>query len=68
MPVLEGMQYKSPMGDMYLRPCDHQAQIPIAIAPVVSTTYPYYGVPTIIPASIASIEESATGNPRCGKK
>lgn len=68
MPVLEGMHYRGPMGDIYLRACDHQAQIPFVAAKIASVTYPYYGVPTIIPASEASIKENDTGNPRCSTK
>jgi branched-chain amino acid transport system substrate-binding protein len=68
IPVLEGMHQKSLNGEIYLRACDHQMQSPLPVAVINSKTYPYVGVPTMIPASAIAIEESAIDNPRCKKK
>jgi branched-chain amino acid transport system substrate-binding protein len=68
MPVLEGFRMKSLIGEVYIRPCDHQIQMPMAVVEVVSPKYPYYGPATVLPASTVSIEESATGNQRCKGK
>ena len=65
---LEGMRQKSLNGEIYLRACDHQMQSPLPVAVINSKTYPYVGVPTMIPASAIAIEESAIDNPRCKKK
>jgi branched-chain amino acid transport system substrate-binding protein len=68
MPILEGMHQKSLNGELYLRPCDHQMQSPLPMVTITSKTYPYFGVPTMIPAAAIEIEEMATDNPRCKKK
>lgn len=68
IPVLEGMHQKSLNGEIYLRACDHQVQSPLPVAVISSKTYPYVGVPTMVPASDIAIEESAIDNPRCHKK
>jgi branched-chain amino acid transport system substrate-binding protein len=68
IPALEGLKEKTIVGDVWIRPCDHQMQSPMAVVEINSTKYPYYGAPTIIPASEVMIEESATGNPRCKGK
>jgi branched-chain amino acid transport system substrate-binding protein len=65
MPAFEGLHMKGLNGDEWIRPCDHQLEKPMPIAVVKSVNYPYYGVPTIIPAARIEIEESATGNARC---
>jgi branched-chain amino acid transport system substrate-binding protein len=67
MPVLEGFRMKSLNGEIWLRPCDHQIQTPFAVAEITSGKYPYYSVPTLLPASAVGIEESLTGNSRCKK-
>jgi len=68
MPVLEGFRANMPIGEVYIRPCDHQIQMPMAVVEVVSTKYPYIGPATILSASTVSIEEDATGNARCKGK
>jgi branched-chain amino acid transport system substrate-binding protein len=68
MPVLEGFRTKMPIGEVSIRPCDHQIQMPMVVVEVVSTKYPYIGPATILPASTVSVEESATGNQRCKGK
>jgi branched-chain amino acid transport system substrate-binding protein len=65
IPVLEGFREHTIAGDIWIRPCDHQMQMPMAVVEINSTKYPYYGAPTMLPASAVGIEESATGNPRC---
>jgi len=42
-----------------------RCKMPMAVVEVNSTKYPYYGAPTMLSAPAVSIEESATGNPRC---
>ena len=68
IPAMEGMHQKSINGDIYLRPCDHQLQIPMPVVTLGSTKYPYFGVPTLIPASTVEIEETAVDNSRCKRK
>lgn len=68
IPAMEGMHQKSINGDIYLRACDHQLQIPMPVVTLGSTKYPYFGVPTLIPASTVEIEEAAVDNPRCKRK
>jgi branched-chain amino acid transport system substrate-binding protein len=67
IPAMEGMHYKSINGDIYLRPCDHQLQLPMPVGTIASTKYPYIGVPTLIPASVVEVEETAIDNSRCKK-
>ena len=68
IPVLEGMHQKSLNGEIYLRACDHQLQTPLPVVALTSTKYPYFGVPTLIPASAVEIEETTIDNPRCKKR
>jgi branched-chain amino acid transport system substrate-binding protein len=68
VPALEGMRERSLLGEVWIRPCDHQIQAPMAVVEINSTKYPYYGAPTVLPMSATTIEESATGNPRCKGK
>lgn len=68
IPAMEGMHQKSINGDIYLRPCDHQLQAPMPVVIIADTKYPYFGVPTLIPASKVEIENTAVDNPRCKKK
>jgi len=68
MPVLEGMHQKSIKGDIYLRACDHQLIGPQPATTISSTTYPYFGPITMIPASAIAIDEAEIDNPRCKKK
>jgi branched-chain amino acid transport system substrate-binding protein len=68
VPAFEGLREKTVVGDVWIRPCDHQMQTPMAVVEINSMKYPYYGAPTMIPASAITIEESLTGNPRCKGK
>ncbi|MEW6666129.1 MAG: ABC transporter substrate-binding protein [Thermodesulfobacteriota bacterium] len=68
IPAMEGMRQKTLNGEAYLRACDHQLLIPMPVASVRSTKYPYLGVPTLIPAAAVEIEETAVENPRCRRK
>ena len=68
IPAMEGMRQKSLNGEVYLRACDHQLMVPLPVATVSSTKYPYFGVPTMIPASTLEIEETEVDNPRCKRK
>jgi branched-chain amino acid transport system substrate-binding protein len=68
IPAFEGLKEKTVIGDIWIRPCDHQIQNAMAVVEVNSMKYPFYGAPTIIPASAVMIPEGETGNPRCKGK
>jgi branched-chain amino acid transport system substrate-binding protein len=68
IPAMEGMHQKSVNGEAYMRACDHQLMVPLPVATITSTQYPYLSVPTIIPASTLEIDETEIDNPRCKRK
>jgi branched-chain amino acid transport system substrate-binding protein len=68
IPAIEGNRVKGLIGDLWVRPCDHQLLMPIPVVTITSTKPPYFSSPTILPPSKIAIEESATGNPRCTGK
>ena len=61
----EGLTYEGPAGAWYMRPCDHQAQIPVWIAEMVKDSkffkHAFVGVPTEIPAKDIEITCEQTG-------
>jgi len=61
----EGLTYDGPAGKYYMRPCDHQAQIPVWIAEMVKDNkffkHAFVGVPTEIPAKDIEITCEQTG-------
>jgi len=65
IPVMEGLRLTTLNGEAYIRACDHQLQMPLPLAEIVSTEPPYYGVPTMIPAEQIAIEAKSLNNPRC---
>jgi branched-chain amino acid transport system substrate-binding protein len=68
IPALEGLHQQTLNGEAYLRACDHQLIAPHPATTIISTTYPYFGVPTMIPAAAVAIDEAEIDNPRCKKK
>jgi len=67
----EGLSYDGPAGTWYMRPCDHQAQVPIWIAEIVKDSsfykHAYVGIPTMIPAKDIAVPCAETGCPGLGK-
>ncbi|UCF85930.1 MAG: ABC transporter substrate-binding protein [Desulfobacteraceae bacterium] len=61
----EGLTYEGPAGTYYMRPCDHQAQIPVWIAEMVKDSkffkHAFVGEPTMIPAKDIEITCEETG-------
>ncbi len=67
----EGLSYDGPAGTWYMRPCDHQAQVPIWIAEIVDDNpfykHAYVGTPTMIPAKDITVPCGETGCPGVNK-
>lgn len=67
----EGLTYEGPAGKWYMRPCDHQAQVPIWIAEIVKDNpfykHAYVGEPTMIPAKDIEVPCAETGCPGLAK-
>ncbi|MCP4577711.1 MAG: ABC transporter substrate-binding protein [Deltaproteobacteria bacterium] len=67
----EGLSYDGPSGTWYMRPCDHQAQVPIWIAEIVKENpfykHAYVGTPTMIPAKDIAVPCAETGCPGLNK-
>lgn len=67
----EGLSYDGPSGTWYMRPCDHQAQVPIWIAEIVKDNpfykHAYVGTPTMIPAKDIEVPCAETGCPGLNK-
>ena len=61
----EGLTYEGPAGVWYMRPCDHQAQLPVWVAEMVKDSkffnHAFVGAPTMIPAKDIEIPCEATG-------
>jgi len=61
----EGLTYEGPAGTWYMRPCDHQAQIPVWIAEMVKESkffkHAFVGEPKMIPAKDIEITCEETG-------
>ena len=61
----EGLTYEGPAGTWYMRPCDHQAQIPVWVATMVKDSefykHAFVGKPTMIPAKDIEITCEETG-------
>jgi len=61
----EGLSYKGTGGMMVMRACDHQAQVPIWIAEIVTQSkfmkLPYVGEPVMIPAKDIEVPCEETG-------
>jgi branched-chain amino acid transport system substrate-binding protein len=61
----EGLAYDGPAGTQYMRPEDHQAQIPAWVAEIVPKSsffdHPFVGTPTMISAEDISIPATETG-------
>lgn len=61
----EGLTYEGPAGTWYMRPCDHQAQIPVWVAIMVKDSefykHAFVGKPTMIPAKDIEITCEETG-------
>ena len=69
IPAMEGMHQKNINGDIYLRlPAITKLQIPMPVVTLGSTEYPYFGVPTLIPASTVEIERDGGRQPEMQKK
>ncbi|MBW2636158.1 MAG: ABC transporter substrate-binding protein [Deltaproteobacteria bacterium] len=63
----EGLTYDSIAGPWYMRPCDHQAQVPMWMAEIVADNeyfkHAYVGVPKMIPAKDIEVPCEETGCP-----
>lgn len=61
----EGLTFEGPAGTWYMRPCDHQAQIPVWIAEMVKESkffkHAFVGEPTMIPAKDIEVPCNETG-------
>lgn len=61
----EGLSYDGIAGTWYMRPCDHQAQIPMWMAEIVETNeffkHAYVGKPTMISAKDIEVPCAETG-------
>ena len=61
----EGLTYNGPTGAIYMRPEDHQAQLPAWVAEIVPQSpffdHPFVGTPTMIPAEDISVPVAETG-------
>ena len=61
----EGLTYEGPAGTWYMRPCDHQAQLPVWVAVMVKDSefykHAFVGKPTMIPAKDIEITCEETG-------
>ncbi|SFN07930.1 ABC transporter substrate-binding protein [Thermodesulforhabdus norvegica] len=61
----EGLTFEGPAGTWYMRPCDHQAQVPYWIAEVVKENkfydHAYVGEPVMIPAKEVEVPCEETG-------
>ena len=61
----EGLTYEGPAGTWYMRPCDHQAQIPVWVAEMVKESkffkHAFVGKPKMIPAKNIEITCEETG-------
>ena len=65
IPAMEDMRQTTLNGEAYLRACTHTLQSDLPVGEVVSTSPPYYSVPSIIKADQIVIESEAIDNPRC---
>ena len=67
----EGLTYKGICGEWYMRPCDHQAQVPLWLAKVVKDSkyfdHAHVGEPTMIPPKDVEVPCSKTGCPGLAK-
>ncbi|MBW2545471.1 MAG: ABC transporter substrate-binding protein [Deltaproteobacteria bacterium] len=67
----EGLTYEGIAGKWYMRPCDHQAQVPMWIAEIVEDNdffkHAYVGKPTMIPAKDIEVPCNETGCPGLAK-
>ena len=67
----EGLTYDGIAGKWYMRPCDHQAQIPMWMAEIVKDSeyfkHAYVGTPTMIPAEDIAVPCEETGCPGLSK-
>lgn len=67
----EGLTYEGPAGTWYMRPYDHQAQLPVWIAEIVKDNpwfkHAYAGKPTMIPAWDVEVPCAETGCPGLAK-
>lgn len=63
----EGLTFEGPAGKWYMRPCDHQAQVPIWMAEIVKDNpfykHAYVGSATMIPAKDIEVPCNETGCP-----
>ena len=61
----EGLTYEGPAGTWYMRPCDHQAQIPVWVAEMVKESkffkHAFVGEPKMIPPKDIEITCEETG-------
>jgi branched-chain amino acid transport system substrate-binding protein len=61
----EGLTYEGPAGTWYMRPCDHQAQIPVWVAKMVKDSkffkHAFVGEPKMIPPKDIEITCEETG-------
>jgi len=61
----EGLTYEGPAGTWYMRPCDHQAQLPVWVAEMVKESkffkHAFVGTPTMIPPKDIEITCEQTG-------
>lgn len=61
----EGLTYEGPAGAWYMRPCDHQAQLPVWVAEMVKESkffkHAFVGKPTMIPPKDIEITCEQTG-------
>jgi len=67
----EGMIYDGPAGKRYMRPCDHQAQLPIWTAKIVKDNpffdHAFVGEATTIPAKFIAVPCQKSGCPGLAK-
>jgi branched-chain amino acid transport system substrate-binding protein len=68
----EGLAYDGIAGKWYMRPCDHQAQVPYWAAEIVKDNeyydFAYIGDPIMIPAASVEVACEDTGCERIAKQ
>lgn len=61
----EGLSFEGPAGTWYMRPCDHQAQVPYWVAEIVKENkfyqHAYVGEPVMVPAKDVEVPCEETG-------
>ena len=68
----EGLSYDGPAGTWYMRPCDHQAQVPYWVAEIVKENkfydHAYVGKATMVPAKDVEVSCEEAGCKRIAEQ